>query len=115
MRAGGYPGHHAARCALAVSERRVLLSGLDPMTTPKKKRARKGATAGPKRGRPPTLPSSVREAVVYVRVSAEEQAAIREAAANDRRTVGDWSRLVLLDASRAAATTERGDEPTAAG
>ena len=57
-------------------------------------------TAAPrKRGRPATLPSSVREAVVYVRLSAEERARVDAAAAADRRTVGDWARLALLDAA----------------
>lgn len=41
----------------------------------------------------------MREAVVYVRLSAEERAQVDAAAERDRRTVGDWARLALLDAA----------------
>lgn len=59
-------------------------------------------TAAPKRkrGRPATLPQSVREAVVYVRLSAAERAEVDAAAEADRRSVGEWARLALIDAAR---------------
>lgn len=56
-------------------------------------------TSPRKRGRPARLPSDVREAVVYVRLSAAERAQVDAAAERARRTVGEWARLALLDAS----------------
>lgn len=56
-------------------------------------------TSPRKRGRPARLPADVREAVVYVRLSAAERAQVDAAAKRDRRTVGEWARLALLDAS----------------
>ncbi len=49
---------------------------------------------GRPRGKDPNRP------VVYVSVTMEERIEIEVAAAEDRRTVTDWARNVLLDAAR---------------
>lgn len=59
------------------------------------------ATRQKRAGRPPVA-GKTRSSGILIRVTAEERERLHEAARSHRRTLGDWARLTLLDASEAA-------------